>query len=118
MIDITLTGLMVDGEINHRVSLLYESCYLFGHDRQLLPKSTAFWVAVGRRLIAFFGGGLAYDDCGRKVVDEYETRCLPYPTEADDDGYVAMRRRIAELQPITSEEMHTASARAHYGYDH
>lgn len=35
--------------------------------RLLLPRSTAYWIAVGRGLVRFFGGKLVYSDCDGRV---------------------------------------------------
>ena len=33
------------------------------------PPSTAFWIAIGKGLVDFFGGKLDYNDCDEKDVD-------------------------------------------------
>src|SRR5581483_9606267 len=61
LISIRSTGhLLVDGEDQHSGYYHFEAC----HDGRLLSvTSTAFWIAVGHRLVDFFGGSIDYQDC-------------------------------------------------------
>lgn len=59
--DILLNGKMIDGELRHEISYHFEPCC--GSGRLLMPRSTAFWIAIGRRLVDFFGGHMSYQDC-------------------------------------------------------
>jgi len=116
MVRITLTGPMVDGAMEHRFCLSYESSELPGHDRQISVRSTAFWVAMGRRLIQVFGGALFYNEYESKEPDELEVRQWPYPCEVDDFGCLDLSSRIFKLKPLPIDEMQSAADCAYYGW--
>lgn len=110
---IFLTGLMVDGEAEHQFYLSCESSELPGHDRQISIASNAFWVAMGRKLIRFFGGALVYADCESREPGEYKIRTWPYSREVDDSGCLELSSRIFKLKPLTDRELKPA---ADYAY--
>lgn len=114
-VEFILRGPMVDGAREHQFSLSYENSDYPGHDRGIYVLSTAFWVAIGRRLIKLFGGVLHYTDCGDTEPEESNLRLWAYPREADDAGRLALASRIYKLQPLTIEEMNSA---ADYSYYH
>jgi len=111
---ISLTGSMVDGEIEHQFYLSYESSDLPGHDRVISVASTAFWVAMGQRLIRFFGGALVYADCECQEPGEYKIRTWPYPREVDDSGCLELSSRIFKLKTLTDRELKSAADYAYY----
>lgn len=57
---------LVDGEFRHRAT------FFLAHQREgnvwthVYPKSTAFWCAMGKRLVDWFGGFLIYADCEKE----------------------------------------------------
>lgn len=82
--------------------------------RLMMPRSTAFWVAVGKRLVDFFGGELDYNDCDRKSVDyrrKRRTDCMPNDGKAWD----RFQERKLKITPITDEEYADAAKHAAYG---
>jgi hypothetical protein len=109
-----LKGSMIDGEDTHRFYVHYESDDFIGHDRLIMPPSTAFWVAIGRRLIEFFGGVLIYQDCASLDGDEHHVRSWHYPQEADDEGCFELSARICALQPLSRAELESAEEVAYY----
>jgi hypothetical protein len=74
--------------------------------RVIQPASTPFWVAVGRRLVDFFGGEVDYNDCDNSAVDysvpakSNEENCPKDGKEWDD-----FQERVLNLSPITKEEV-------------
>ncbi len=109
-----LKGAMVDGSTEHRFCVYYESSDVPGHDREISVVSTPFWLAVGKRLIRFFGGALLYADCGNLEPDERMVRLWPYPQQADDAGSLALASRIFKLEPLTMEEINSAANFSYY----
>lgn len=109
-----LTGNMVDGTDVHHFSVYSESDEYIGLTRLVIAPSTAFWIAVGRRLIRFFGGALLYSDCASDEAEEYYIRKWSYPREDDDDGCLELSKRISALNPLTRDEIDAAAKVAYY----
>jgi hypothetical protein len=77
--------------------------------RGLMPPSTAFWVAVGWRLVEFFGGSVVYNDAEGLTPD--------FVRPAREDGRVedgpewkAFQERKLAVPPLTVEELGEAEA--------
>jgi hypothetical protein len=91
-------------------------------DAQLLmPGSHALAVAVGKRLIAFFGGTLTYDD-NKGTVDEtvlVRKAILPprKKTQDSDDRFTQYQQALWSLAPLTSPELREAAPLSAYGLD-
>ncbi len=113
-VEFIIKGPMVDGTTEHRFCLYYESSDHPGHDRTIRTISTAFWVAIGRRLIELFGGALLYSDCGKTQPEESKLRLWAYPREADEAGCLELASRIFRLKPLTIEEIDSAAEFSFY----
>lgn len=113
-VEIVLAGSMIDGATEHRFWLSYESSDFCGHDREICVLSTAFWVAIGRRLIGLFGGALLYTDHGNTDPEESRLRRWAYPREADDAGRLELASRIFKLKPLTVSEVNSAADHSFY----
>lgn len=92
----------VDGEPNHFVFYHFE-CDTGG--RLLMPRSTAFWIAVGCRLVSFFGGHIDFQDC------DDEDRDLEFPdlgrqmnSPQDGHAWQQFQERVFALKPITEDD--------------
>lgn len=105
---------MVDGTDVHHFSVYSESDEYIGLSRLIITASTPFWIAVGRRLIRFFGGALLYSDCASDDADEYFIRKWSYPREIDDEACLELSGRISALNPLTRAELDAAALVAHY----
>lgn len=111
---------MVDGETEHTWLMFHfemEMPSLVNSDirdyaRGMLPIATPFWIAIGRRLVQFFGGWFIPNDCN----DEVEIYAAPHYLNGAVSGDVwdQQQRRIFELQPITAEELRDAVKVATY----
>ena len=111
---ISLDGPMVDGAINHFVHWYFEGDR--GFERVCLPPSTAFWIAIARGLIDFFGGKVDYQDCYESEVD-YEGPAYPFresncPT--DGELWDVFQKRILDLVPLTAEDLNAVRSFAAY----
>lgn len=107
MADIFLKGNLIDGEPNH-----YYYWHFEGHNgtRSFGPKSTAFWIAVCKGLVDFFGGELIYNDCSSSVCDysrisRYSNSTDGFRFDHGDDLYQAMNERKRAIKPLTLEDL-------------
>lgn len=91
----------LDGVSGHEVFYHFE-CRC---GRLLSPKSTAFWIAVGRRLVEFFGGTMDYNDCDDLECD-YRVPGKTGEDNSPQDGvpWHVFQQRILDIKPITEEE--------------
>ena len=113
-VEFILKGPMIDGATEHRFCLHYESSTHPGHDRVICILSTAFWVAIGRRLTQLFGGVLQFTDCGGTEPEESKLRLWLYPREGDDADCLELASRIFKLKPLTIEEINSAADYSYY----
>lgn len=81
----------------------------------LMPRATPFWVAVGHRLVDFFGGSIVYSDCGDCKWD-YAQPWKPIAEIAPSDGkpWTAFQKQLAALKPLTAEEVAAFASVAAY----
>lgn len=102
MAQILLKGPMVDGDTQHSVYYHFEPSG--GVGRALMPVSTAFWIAIGKGLVDFFGGTVDYADCDDVRVN-YERP--PQGSNCPEDGRVwqAFEDRIKAVQPLTKKDL-------------
>ena len=111
---------MVDGETDHSWLMFHFEMEMPSADdsdirdyaRGLLPSATPFWIAVGRRLVQFFGGWFIPNDCDGKV----ELYIAPHYLNGAVNGeaWDQQQRRIFELQPVTAKELKDAVKVAAY----
>ena len=111
---IKIHGKLVDGEEDHHVMFHYEPDD--GIDRLIMPRSTAFWISIGKRLIQFFGGKLTYSDCVGGIDEQAEK---PRQSNNPTDGkpWQDFQQEIADLKPITKPELKAANKVASYKMD-
>jgi uncharacterized glyoxalase superfamily protein PhnB len=103
MAQIILTMRTLDGERDHFVNYHFEASR--GEGRVMMPRSTAFWLAVMHRVVDFFGGRIDYQDCDDKYND-YEVPAGTWEENSPEDGeaWYDLQNRILALEPITVEE--------------
>jgi len=89
-----------------------------GAGRLLLPRSTPFWIALGVRLVDFFGGTVDYSDCDSVDVD-YQVAAKSALDNGPTDGeaWNVMQQRIIDLKPLSRQEIEAAAAFASYPTD-
>ena len=110
-------GLMVDGAEHHY-------CHFFWCHRDeqtgkitncLYPRSNAFWCALGKRLVQFFGGKVHFSDCEEakgKNVYRSKRHC---PTDRrgltphDGKKWNEYQKAMSELKPLTKEDLDEVS---------
>lgn len=86
--------------------------------RLLLPRSTAFWIAAGNRLVDFFGGRIDWNDCdtkdwNRRVRAKTREQNSPEDGEAWDD----FQTRLLSLKPLHRDEIDAMRKHAAYPDD-
>ncbi len=87
-----------------------------GQYRLLMPPSTCWWLAAGKRLISFFGGELDYNDCDNTDVD-FQRRKKSRQVNAPEDGkpWYIFQERMLKAKAITEEEIQSMVKHAGYG---
>lgn len=83
--------------------------------RLLMPRSTAWWIAAGTRLVQFFGGNLVYNDCGDQTPDiswtpQSNWKNCPSSGKAWDD----FQDRLLSMKPLTDQEIQDVQKHAVY----
>lgn len=111
MAEIVLEGNMIDKQKKHFVYYFFEGEH---GKREICPKSTAFWVAIGKRLVEFFGGKIDYNDCDN-IDWDYESQ-IPREHNDPNDGkeWNDFQEEIYNLKPITKLELKEAQKFASY----
>lgn len=102
----------VDGHDKHFVLYHFE----WGHDgtRGLMPRSTPFWLAVGKGLVDFFGGQLDYNDCDDEDVDYEVPAQIQYANLDSDARWQRFQEAKWALKPVSREDMDAMAAHAAY----
>jgi len=107
MADVFIKGDLIDGEKSHFWYWHFE-----GHSgtRAFDPKSTAFWIAVCKGLVDFFGGELIYNDCSDSICDyrkasRYSNDSEGFRFDSGDDLYNSMNKRKHNLKPLTLDDL-------------
>jgi len=114
--DIIMTGDMIDGEQIHCYYWHFEGS---GGTRSFGPKSTAFWIAICKGLVDFFGGELVYNDCSDSICDYKKAPRYSNDNEAGrfdngDDLYESMQERKHNLKPLTLDDLKAVHQYAAY----
>jgi len=108
---------LIDGEPYHFCSYHFEpsnSGRKSDHFKLLFPRSTPFWIAMGRRLADFFGGTIDYSDCDSKSIDY--RRGYPKLRNSPEDGrpYFQFQEKILAVKPLTRADLQAARKWACY----
>jgi len=84
------------------------------YGRLLMPPSTAWWIAAGRRLVDFFGGEVVSNDCADRPTRYVRRK----PRRRNNpEGGAAWRKLYAEIwavAPVTQAEVDDARTVAVY----
>lgn len=71
--------------------------------RLLMPPSTAWWIAVGRGLVAFFGGSVVASDCDGKTI--YRKPKQKDIHAEDGAAWYRLQNRLLTVKPLTEEDI-------------
>lgn len=111
---------LVDGEMAHEVLFHWGSRFKRKLWISLNPKSTPFWISVGKRLVDWFGGFLVYSDCGDESGDNLYAGKRSHQTDEDfmvpHDGepWDLYQKEASELPSVTKAELKAAWKKAAY----
>jgi hypothetical protein len=114
---------LVDGEMVHHCYFHWGSRFQKKLWIMLSQRSTPFWIAVGKRLVDWFGGFLVYNDCGDESGENlYEGR-RSHPTDEDfmvphdGESWDLYQKEVSGLQAVTTAELKAAWKKAAYRED-
>lgn len=86
--------------------------------RLLLPRCTAFWIAIGNRLVDFFGGRVDWNDSD---ATDWDYEVLDKGREAnnpqDGEPWYDLQKRLMALKPLTHDEIKAMKPHAAYEDD-
>lgn len=82
-------------------------------ERLLMPRSTAFWIAVGKGLVDFFGGTLDFQDFDDKYSDYKKPMVADIHAE-DGNEWDRLQNRKLNVKPITWQQLKAADQHASY----
>ena len=80
----------------------------------MIPRSTAWNIAAGRRLIQFFGGKLAYTDYDRSYDETVPPKQNGENAPENDPFWSVLQERILKETPLSPEEIEDARQFAAY----
>lgn len=108
-------GTLIDGDRRHYVCYFFESLDQdYKPCRYLLPRSTAFWIAIGRGLIRFFGGSLSYSDVDDTINETLPAKPTSFVHAEGGEAWYALQQAKLDVKPITLEELaHCATIAAY-----
>ena len=115
MADIVVTApkgtRLIDGEQGHYCTWHWRGDNCKGW--LLYPTSNAFWIAIGRRLVKFFGGSICYSDCDGKV--NYRAK-RPRRRNNPSNGkeWQRFEQAMFDVKPLTKDEINQARQFAAY----
>jgi hypothetical protein len=106
-------------------------CYCYFHfecdgadGRLLSPRSTPFWIAVGRGLVNFFGGAVDYNDCDdgnanyKRLPRNANYKRLPRANSENcptgGTAWETLQKRIAAVKPLAPEHFDAVNKFAAY----
>lgn len=106
---------MIDGTFGHIVLYHFENSSSTKYSRSIIPRSTAFWCAVGRELVKFFGGSIQYQDW--KDLRN-STLYFPKPRHRNnpEDGtaWTSFQEAMMNIKPLTKKHIERAEKVAAY----
>lgn len=111
MASIVIDRQTVDGEAGHYVNYHFEGDD-GGGTHVMIPPSTAFWIAVMRKVVDFFGGTIDYNDCDETDVD-YLIKGQKNASKTDEE-WNALQDRLHTVKPVTKREWRACDKYAAY----
>ena len=80
----------------------------------VMPRATAENIAMGRALVKFFGGKLAYNDCAFAGTFDFEAAQPAYIPATDNKSWRQLQDAMLALMPLTEADI--AAERQHAAY--
>ena len=85
--------------------------------RLLYPSATARAIAVGRKLVDFFGGSVVYNDCDGKINYHRPKKSDKENRPSDGAPWYAMQNRKMAIVPLTDADIRKWDKYAAYKMD-
>jgi len=106
---------LIDGKRIHFCMFHYELSGKYSNYSLLMPRSTAFWIAVGIGLCKFFGGAIDYNDCDEGGINRRFKR--PRKNNAPEDGkpWDDFQKELETVKPLTKKDIEKAVKFSGYG---
>lgn len=95
----------IDGQKNHHVMFHTECSGQHGKYKLLMPPSTPFWIAMGKKIVTLFGGWIDYDDCDDKEVDFRKRKPRTFNDPEDGVEWDELQQAIWDIKPITQHDL-------------
>ena len=105
----------LDGYEGHHVMFHGEpgdGCH--GKYRLLMPRSTPFWIAIGTKLIQFFGGEIDFNDCDSKGMDLKRKKPRKWNDPSNGKSWQDLQKDMWGLKPIAKDDLVAAAKYASY----
>lgn len=106
--------------INHRhavypydIDIMYHF-ELTGGQRGLQPRSTPFWLALGKRLVDFFGGRVDFCDADDREADYVRDKPRTHNDPKDGTPWERFQQELFTFAPLTREEIEACQEFAAY----
>lgn len=115
-----LGQVLVDGEDSHEVNFHWGSRFKKQIWILISPRSTPFWIAVGRRLVDWFGGYLVFSDCAEDSGSNLYKGKRSHPVDENgflphgDDAWIEYHTAASKLTQVTEQELRAAWKMASY----
>lgn len=75
--------------------------------RLLTPRSTGWWIAVGKRLVDFFGGTVDFNYCDEQDIDYQKPKPRWHNNPEGDEEWDDFQKAKFAVQPLTDAEVET-----------
>lgn len=85
-----------------------------GNGRLLMPRSTAFWIAIGVGLVKFFGGSINYSDYKSELDLVVEAKSNDENCPENGEPWHDLQKRIFELRALVRADFVKAEEHAAY----
>lgn len=103
-----------DGEKNHHVMFHSEASGTHGLYNLLMPRSTPFWIAMGLKLVKFFGGWIDYNDCDSEGKDVEFKKPREWNDPEDNKEWADFQQDLMEVTPLTRKDLEDVRHLASY----
>jgi hypothetical protein len=105
----------IDGVDRHFVMFHAEASGQHGAYRLLMPRSTPFWIAMGLKLITFFGGKMDANDSDSNRIDFRRKKPRKWNDPEDGIPWHKLQEDMEKVKPISIKDM--VAVRHLAGYD-
>ena len=105
---------LIDGEQSHYVLWHWEPSRMMGDYHLIMPRSTPFWIAIGRGLCKFFGGKIDYNDCDPDGINARFKGMRKDNSPEDGKPWTDFQQAKLDLKPLTMRDLEKAGKWSSY----